>query len=95
MLAERVGQRCSMRTPIPRNTRSGRALQAICAAAAPTKRSSTAKVSAEVAQALKPPAVAKRLPEMSVEAVGSTPAEMAQERERWGKVIRAVGTKAD
>jgi len=36
---------------------------------------------------------------MSVDAIGSTPAEMAlflrQERERWGKVIRATGATAE
>jgi tripartite-type tricarboxylate transporter receptor subunit TctC len=57
------------------------------------------KISAAVADALKQPDVAQRLREQNVEAVGSTPAEAAafwaQERERWGKVIRATGAKAD
>jgi len=37
--------------------------------------------------------------ELSLETIGSPPAETAmfwrQERERWGKVIRATGAKAD
>ena len=57
------------------------------------------QLSAAVAEALKQPDVAKRLTEMNVDAVGSTPAEMAifmkQESERWGNVIRITGTKAD
>ena len=60
----------------------------------------TEKVSAAVAEVLKLPDVAKRLTEMGyLDAVGSTPAEMAQflkvERERWGSLIRAIGAKAD
>jgi len=57
------------------------------------------KLSAAIAQTLKQPDVAKRLLGMSVDAIGSTPAEMAlflrQERERWGKVIRATGATAE
>jgi len=57
------------------------------------------KLSAAVAQTLQQPDVAKRLLGMSVDAIGSTPAEMAlflrQERERWGKVIRATGATAE
>ena len=57
------------------------------------------KLSAAIAQALQQPDVAKRLLGMSVDAIGSTPAEMAlflrQERERWGKVIRATGATAE
>ena len=57
------------------------------------------QLSFAVAEALKQPEVAKRLSEMNVDAVGSTPAEMAQlmkqESERWGNVIRLAGTKAD
>jgi tripartite-type tricarboxylate transporter receptor subunit TctC len=60
----------------------------------------TEKVSAAVAEVLKQPDVAKRLTEMgNLDAVGSTPAEMAQflkvERERWGGLIRAIGATAD
>jgi tripartite-type tricarboxylate transporter receptor subunit TctC len=57
------------------------------------------KLSAAIAQTLQQPDVAKRLLGMSVDAVGSTPAEMAlflrQERERWDKVIRATGATAE
>ena len=57
------------------------------------------KLSAAIAQTLQQPDVAKRLLGMSVEAIGSTPAEMAlflrQERERWDKVIRATGATAE
>lgn len=57
------------------------------------------RISAAVADALRQPDVAQRLREQNVEAVGSTPAEAAafwkQERERWVKVIRATGAKAD
>jgi tripartite-type tricarboxylate transporter receptor subunit TctC len=59
----------------------------------------TGKVSGSIAEALKQPDVAKRLTDLSIEPVGSTPAELArymtQDRERWGNVIRATGAKAD
>jgi len=48
---------------------------------------------------LKQPDSAKRLRDVSLEAVASTPAEMAsfmkREAERWGGVIRATGIKGD
>jgi tripartite-type tricarboxylate transporter receptor subunit TctC len=57
------------------------------------------RLSTAVAEGMKQADVTKRMTEMSIEVVGSTPAEMArfmsQERERWGKVIRATGAKAD
>jgi tripartite-type tricarboxylate transporter receptor subunit TctC len=57
------------------------------------------KLSAAVAEALRRPEVAKRLLDVGLEAVGSTPAEMRQfmkrESERWGNVIRVTGMKAD
>ena len=50
------------------------------------------KLAAAVGEALKQPDVAKKLRGMTVDAIGSTPAEMAlfmrQERERWANVIR-------
>jgi len=50
------------------------------------------KLAGAVAEALKQPDVAKKLRGMTVDAIGSTPAEMAlfmrQERERWANVIR-------
>lgn len=55
------------------------------------------KLSSAVSEAIHEPDAAKRFVDMSVTAVGDTPAEMAvflhQERERWGKVIRASGIK--
>jgi tripartite-type tricarboxylate transporter receptor subunit TctC len=52
-----------------------------------------------VAEALKLADVSKQLVDMSMEAVGGTPAEMAQylreESRRWGAVIRQSGARAD
>jgi tripartite-type tricarboxylate transporter receptor subunit TctC len=57
------------------------------------------KLSAAVAEAMKQPDIVKTLAESHTEAIGSTPEELAalmrQERERWGKVIRATGATAD
>jgi tripartite-type tricarboxylate transporter receptor subunit TctC len=57
-----------------------------------------AQVSAAVAEALRAPDVAAQLEKSSLEAVGSTPADMAtfmdEERERWGKVLRAIAAQA-
>ncbi len=57
------------------------------------------KLSAAIAEALKQPDIAKRLADLSVEAVGSTPEQMKVflrgETERWGNVIRSSGAKAD
>ena len=57
------------------------------------------KLSVAIADALKQPDVAKRALDQSVETIGGTPVEMAQflkqERERWGRLIRTTGTKAD
>lgn len=57
------------------------------------------KLSSAVAGAIHEPDVAKRFVDISANAVGDTPAEMAvflnQERERWGKVIRATGVSAE
>ena len=58
-----------------------------------------ARVSAAVAEAVKQPDVVKRLADTGLHAVGSTPAEMGvvmkAVRERWGKVIRETGARAD
>ncbi|MGA9429670.1 MAG: tripartite tricarboxylate transporter substrate binding protein, partial [Xanthobacteraceae bacterium] len=58
-----------------------------------------AKLSSAVAAAIHEPDMAQRLVDMSVTAVGDTPAEMADflrdERQRWGGVIRAAGVKAE
>ena len=56
-------------------------------------------LSSAISDAIHEPDVAKRLVDISATGVGDTPAEMAvflgQERERWGKVIRAAGVKAE
>lgn len=57
------------------------------------------QLSSAVAEAIHEPDVAKRFTAISADAVGDTPAEMAvflhQERERWGKVIRATGISTE
>ena len=57
------------------------------------------QISRAVAEALKLADVSKQLVDMSMEAVGGTPAEMAQylreESRRWGAVIRHSGARAD
>lgn len=57
------------------------------------------KLSAAIAEALKQPDVAKRLLDIDIEPIGSTPAEMAQfmrrESEVWGKVIRTAGITSE
>jgi tripartite-type tricarboxylate transporter receptor subunit TctC len=68
-------------------------------APAGTPSAITKRLSTAVAESLKQPDFAKRLREWSIEAIGSTPAEMAtflkQERQRWGDVIRTNGIKAE
>jgi tripartite-type tricarboxylate transporter receptor subunit TctC len=57
------------------------------------------KVSSAVADAVHETDVAKRFTDISVNVVGGTPAEMGvflhDERERWGKLIRATGASAE
>ncbi|OFZ98693.1 MAG: hypothetical protein A3H35_08065 [Betaproteobacteria bacterium RIFCSPLOWO2_02_FULL_62_17] len=57
------------------------------------------RLSSAIAEITRQPEVAKRLTDLSFEAGDSSPAEMAQfmkqERERWGKVIRAIGATAE
>jgi tripartite-type tricarboxylate transporter receptor subunit TctC len=57
------------------------------------------RLSGALAEAMKAPDIVKYLQSTFVDPVGSTPAEMAtlirQERERWGKVIRETGARAD
>ncbi len=57
------------------------------------------RLSAEVAVALKQPAVAKRLGDLGAVPVGSTPQELATfqsaEQDKWGKVIQRAGIKPD
>jgi tripartite-type tricarboxylate transporter receptor subunit TctC len=64
-----------------------------------TRAEIVGKLSSAVSEAIHEPDVAKRFVDMSANVVGDTPAEMAvflhQERERWGKVIRATGASAE
>jgi tripartite-type tricarboxylate transporter receptor subunit TctC len=57
------------------------------------------RLSAEIAEGLKQPEVAKRLQETNLDAIAGTPAEMAafmkRESERWGNVIRVTGTRGE
>jgi len=57
------------------------------------------RLAAEVAKATRSPAVRERFAVDDAEAVSSTPAEYGaftrKEQERWGKVVRAAGIKAD
>ncbi len=58
----------------------------------------TAKLSAAVGDIMKQSDVATRLTDLSMVPTGSSPAELSkfinEEAERWGKVIRATGAKA-
>ena len=58
-----------------------------------------ARLSGAVAEVVRQADVVKRLADVGLEAVGSTPAEMGalmrQDRERWGKVVRETGARAD
>jgi tripartite-type tricarboxylate transporter receptor subunit TctC len=58
----------------------------------------TNKISSAVAEIMKQPDVTKRLTEMSMVSTGSTSADLSkfinEEADRWGKVIRTTGAKA-
>ena len=58
-----------------------------------------ARLNSEIRSALKTSDVAERLAALGVEAIGSTPEELAeflrQEIARWGKAVRASGAKSD
>jgi tripartite-type tricarboxylate transporter receptor subunit TctC len=64
-----------------------------------TSRPVVEKISADIAEAIKSPEVAKRLAELSAEPVGSSPEVSARfmrdEIERWGGVIKAAGVKLE
>jgi tripartite-type tricarboxylate transporter receptor subunit TctC len=66
------------------------------AAAPHTPAAITGQISAAVSDALKQPDVAALLGGLNIDAVGDTPAQMAQfektESERWGEVIRSTGS---
>ena len=57
------------------------------------------RLATEAAKAARSPSVLERFAADDAEAIGSTPAEYAafikKEQERWGKVVRAAGVKAD
>ena len=58
----------------------------------------TNKISAAICEVMQQPDVTKRLTEMSMVSSGSNPADLSkfinEEAERWGKVIRTTGSKA-
>jgi tripartite-type tricarboxylate transporter receptor subunit TctC len=58
----------------------------------------TNKISAAIGEVMKQADVTKRLTEMSMVSTGSNPADLSkfinEEAERWGKVIRTTGSKA-
>jgi len=57
------------------------------------------RLAAEAAKAARSPSVQERFAADDAEGIGSTPTEYAafikKEQERWGKVVRAAGVKAD
>jgi tripartite-type tricarboxylate transporter receptor subunit TctC len=58
----------------------------------------TNKISTAIGEVMQQPDVTKRLTEMSMVSAGSNPADLSkfinEEAERWGKVIRTTGSKA-
>jgi tripartite-type tricarboxylate transporter receptor subunit TctC len=64
-----------------------------------TPRAVVEKISADIAEAIRSPDVAKRLDELSAAPVGSTPEAsarfMREEVDRWGGVVKAAGVKLD
>jgi tripartite-type tricarboxylate transporter receptor subunit TctC len=87
--------------PTIAETLPGFAASAWFAVVAPpgTPAPTVAKISADIAAAIKDPAVRARLAELSAEPVGDTPAEaaafMRDEVERWNKVIKAANVKLE
>jgi len=57
------------------------------------------RIAVSIAESVKQPEAAKRMLDLSFEAIGGTPAEMAllikQETERWSGIVRATGAKAE
>ncbi|MCC6472988.1 MAG: tripartite tricarboxylate transporter substrate binding protein [Burkholderiales bacterium] len=57
------------------------------------------RISAAAAEVVRQPDVTRRMLDLSFEAIGSSPEEMAhrvkQEIERWGKVVRLTGAKVE
>ncbi len=64
-----------------------------------TPASVASRISRAVADIVRQPDIARRLADVGLEPVGSSPAEMGavmrQDRERWGKVVRETGARAD
>ena len=62
-------------------------------------RNRVARLNAEVVKALQSPDVRSKIEEAGAEAVGDTPAAFGayirSELDRWGKLVRATGAKAD
>ncbi|HEY4372243.1 MAG TPA: tripartite tricarboxylate transporter substrate binding protein [Burkholderiales bacterium] len=64
-----------------------------------TPQAIRARLAQAVAEIVQQPEMRKKLADIGLETVGSTPAEMTRvmraDRERWGRVIRATGARAD
>jgi tripartite-type tricarboxylate transporter receptor subunit TctC len=100
-----VGTQMRMATlpevPTIAETLPGFASSAWFAVVAPPKtaRPIVEKISADIAEAIRSPEVARRLDELSAGPVGSTPEAsarfMREEVERWGGVVKAAGVKLD
>jgi len=88
-------------TPAMNEVLPGFASMVWVAMAAPPKTPAAVAnwISTSVAEAVKQPEVVKRMLDLSFEAIGGTPAEMArllkEEIERWGNVVRITGARAD
>jgi tripartite-type tricarboxylate transporter receptor subunit TctC len=56
-------------------------------------------IAAAAAEAVRQPGVEKKLRDLTTDPLGNTPAEarkfLDQEKERWGRVIRQAGIKAE
>ena len=71
----------------------------VMVAPAGTPPAIVSKLSAAISEAIKDPEVSRQLAEKGTQAVGSTPAEMAaflaQEKQRYGGLVRSLNLKAD
>ncbi len=87
--------------PTIAETLPGFASSAWFAVAAPPKtpHAIVARLSADIAEAIRSPDVMRRFEELSAEPIGASPAAatrfMSEERERWANVIKAAGVKLD
>ncbi|MCE3000830.1 MAG: tripartite tricarboxylate transporter substrate binding protein, partial [Betaproteobacteria bacterium] len=68
-------------------------------APAATPREAVARINSETSRIMKLPEVAQRLAGDGVEAVGTTPGQFAAylraEIEKWGRIVKTAGIKAD